>query len=85
MPELCQSCGESIASLSWNKVTFNAQRGVTRSWVMCEYCANLLQRMVLGFVGEVSGLARTDIERCVYDCEPEDCEENERGTSGLRL
>ena len=49
--EICQSCSKKIES--WERVSFGVIGGVTRSWVMCELCADVLQDMVLGYMGEI--------------------------------
>jgi len=52
--EICQGCGEKIDGVTWIKVSFSVETGVTRSWVMCQDCAGTVQDMVLCFMGEMS-------------------------------
>ena len=49
--EICQSCSKKIES--WERVSFGVIGGVTRSWVLCESCADVLRDMVLGYMGEI--------------------------------
>ena len=49
--EICQSCGATIES--WERVSFGIIGGVTRSWVMCTHCTDVLGEMVLGYMGEL--------------------------------
>lgn len=53
MNEICQSCGGKINMYDDRQVEFRVANGVSRGWVVCVPCADKLQDMVLGFMGEL--------------------------------
>ena len=52
--EICQSCsGDIEGMLVPERVSFGIIGGVTRAWVMCTHCTDVLGEMVLGYMGEL--------------------------------
>ena len=52
MSEICQSCGKKCDEAE--HVEFSVWDKVYRKWTMCPDCADKLQTMVLGYMGELS-------------------------------
>ena len=51
--EICQSCSNPVDWEKFTRVQFGVTGGVTRSWAMCPHCTDVLQDMVLGYMGEL--------------------------------
>ena len=51
--EICQSCGVKFAKDRTQHVEFAIWDVIDRYWIMCPNCADKLQDMVLGFMGEL--------------------------------